>query len=724
MTSRMHSFSFKLIWAHLLLLYLLIISPSFSFSAPLYPANIVTLFGDASFENNSIRLTQNHPCTTSSSLSPSSQSDTSTSLSGIGRAFYVYPIRFLDSSSRATASFSCSFSFTITPTLSCPSGDGLAFLITSNMNSLSICNGCMGLPEDVVSDNQDSFTAVEFDTSFNPFYDDVNGNHVGVDVKKIKSLASVDVVSRGIDLKAGKEMTTWIEYRNSEKMIRIWVGYSQVRPLNPILVAQVDFSEVFKEFMYVGFSASNGGGSAIHSIYNWRFKTFWFRSSTMSMDAVEEGDCLMCFPGDFSPDFDHPRRRKSRRILVLGGSVAIMIILVAVFMICMCLMRRRRRSKSKRRGSEDHHIGRFQGSKVPKYLSLTEIKEATNGFNKDRIIGEGASAVVYEGSIPSCGSVAVKRFNQGKRIGISNDSLEIAARIFDTEFATTMGCLRHKNLVQLKGWCCEKNEMVLVYEYMHNGSLDKILHGQTSIKKFLTWERRLNIMLGVASALVYMHEECINQIIHRDVKTCNIMLDAEFTAKLGDFGLAEVYEHSSPRTRAATIPAGTMGYLAPEYVFSGVPTAKTDIYSFGVVVLEVVSGRRPVDEKRTLITDWVWELWEKGKIIQAADPRMKGCFNRRIMERMLMVGLHCAHPDHEKRPTMREAARMLQGEAPLPPLPPMRPILRIQSVLPEGCEEIMNFGEEIMNFGEEIMNFGEKTDGTPWSTPRTEFSRN
>lgn len=176
----------------------------------------------------------------------------------------------------------------------------------------------------------------------------------------------------------------------------------------------------------------------------------------------------------------------------------------------------------------------------------------------------------------------------------------------------------------------------------------------------------MNIVLGVASALSYLHEECERQIIHRDVKTCNIMLDAEFNSKLGDFyfGLAEVFEHSSI-TREAPIPAGTMGYLAPEYVYSGVPSQKTDVYSFGVVVLEVATGKRPVDDAGTVLVDWVWSYWEKGKLIEEVDPKLKGTFNAVEMRRMLMVGLYCVHPNHEKRPRVKEAARILRGEAPL-----------------------------------------------------------
>ncbi|CAK9185257.1 unnamed protein product, partial [Ilex paraguariensis] len=636
--------------------------------------------------NNSISLTKELNC-----LSPPPSPSSSSLSSGIGRAFYVYPIRFLDSSANTTASFSCSFSFKIIPSPSCPFGDGFAFLITSNEGSLSLSDGYMGLPEQA-SNSQDAFVAVEFDTSFDPSLNDINGNHIGIDINSAVSLASVDVLSRGIDLKSVRDMTAWIEYRDFERR--------QYGPSSPILVTQIDLSKQFKEFMHVGFSASNGKGSAIHIVDRWRFKTFsGYIPSTMPMNTVEEGDCLICFPGDSSVENDPSNRDSSNKKLLqwalgIGGIAAIIISVLAILVIVFwCLIRRKRPSSQ---------IRRFQGNRVPIRLSLTQIRSATKGFNQNRIIGEGASAIVYEGSLPNCGSVAVKRFSQVKQ----TNSMQTP---FNTEFATMVGCLRHKNLVQLQGWCCEREELVLVYEYMPNGSLDKILHKRSSATKFLTWERRLNIVLGVSSALIYLHEECERQIIHRDVKTCNIMLDAEFNAKLGDFGLAEVYEHNS-RTRDATLPAGTMGYLAPEYVYTGVPTVKTDVYSFGVVVLEVASGRRPVEEDGTVITDWVWDLWEKGVLIEAIDPKLLGRFNRVGMERMLIVGLCCVHPNHEKRPMIKEAARMLRGEASLPVLPARKPTVRIQSVLPEESEEILRFGEDL--------------DDTPWSTPRTHFSKN
>ncbi|CAN4081145.1 unnamed protein product [Withania somnifera] len=627
-----------------------------SLSSPFLPLNNVTLYGNALFTEKSINLTQQRNCS-------------SPPVSAIGRAFYAYPVRFLDSLTNNTASFSCTFSFTVLPTPSCPFGDGMAFLITSDVDSWSISDGYMGLPK------QDS------------------------DVQEVRSLASANVDSVGIDLRGGKEMAGRIEYKDSEKMIRVWIGYElQIRPPSPVLSTHIDISNQLKEFMRIGFTAK---GSAVYSINRWRFRTFGLISSPMSSwDQSDEGNCLMCFPeeiGGHRSDSHHGS--KSVLKMTYGGLAAIVTLVGCILAILFLLALRRK--KRDRGGEYEGQMCRLQGNRVPQRLSLSEIKSATEGFNHERIIGEGASAVVYEGEIPSKGAVAVKRFVQGSRLGPSHIP-------FNTEFASMVGCLRHRNLIQLQGWCCERNELVLVYEFMPNGSLEKILHERSHLTKFLTWERRLNIVLGVASALMFLHEECENHIIHRDVKSCNIMLDAEFNAKLGDFGLAEVFDNS--KTRDATVPAGTMGYFAPEYVYSGVPTVKTDVYSFGVVVLEVASGRKPIDESGVLITDWVWDLWEKGRITEAADPKLMGRFQKNEMDRMLIVGLSCVHLDHEKRPRMRDVSRMLKDEAALLILPPKKPTVRLQSVLPEGCEEIMNWAGRM--------------EDTPWSTPRTHFSRN
>ncbi|XP_022989774.1 L-type lectin-domain containing receptor kinase S.6 [Cucurbita maxima] len=619
-----------------------------------------TLSGDAHIRNNAILLTKEHSCLPFSSNSHS----------GVGTAFYVNPFRFLDFSTNSTASFSSRFSFSIVPTPFCPFADGIAFLITSDTKSFSRSLGHMGLPDPSL-DSHLSFVAVEFDTNFHPDLGDINDNHLGLDLNSPTSLTSVDFWSSGIALKNGRKITAWIEYRDDIKMIQVWVGYSQTRPANPLLVAQIDLSKQFKEFMYVGFSASNGKGSALYIVDRWLFRTFGLVPSLSPVGAINEGDCFMCSLEDSSTNSSHVvDARMGKKIgettLGLGGLAAFVCCIVAIVGYVLIKKFRGRMS----RGRVAHLTSQVHMNRVPMRFSLQEIKLATMGFNQNRVVGEGGSATVYKGSLSSSGEVAVKRFERST----PNNCQCIP---FTTEFATMAGSLRHENLVQLHGWCCEANELMLVYEYLPNGSLAELLHNNSNSQFVLPWKKRLSIVLGVASALTYLHEECENQIIHRDVKTCNIMLDAEFNAKLVDFGLAEVYEHSS-KTREATIPAGTMGYLAPEYVYSGVPTVKSDVYSFGVVMLEVVSGRRAVEEDGTVLVSWIWDQWEVGKLIEASDSRLMGEYNVVEMERILMVGLLCVHPNHEKRPTAKEAARILKGEAPLPLLPSRKPRVNIK----------------------------------------------
>ncbi|KAG2241992.1 hypothetical protein Bca52824_096165 [Brassica carinata] len=589
----------------------------------------LTLYGDAFFRGHTISLTQQQPCFPT-------PSPPNCSSSGLGRALYVYPIKFLEPSTNTTASFSCRFSFTIIASPSCPFGDGFAFLITSNADSFAFSNGFLGLPDPGV-DPHGSFIAVEFDTSFDPIHGDINDNHVGIDVNSIVSVASVDAISRGIDLKSGREMMVWIEYSDVLKLIRVWVGYSRVKPKSPVLSARIDLAGKFKEYMHVGFSASNALGSAFHIVERWKFRTFGSHP-----DAVQEDDdWLVCFE---NPRTNH-RYGLDVRVSVVGLRIpfwsllpGLATIVVLTAFIAYSLIRGKKRTVCEGGGL----------NRVPGRLSLAEIKSATSGFNESTIVGHGASATVYRGSIPTVGSVAVKRFDRAHWPQCNRNP-------FTTEFTTMTGYLRHKNLVQFQGWCSEGTETALVFEYLPNGSLSDFLHKKPSSdpsEEFivLSWKQRVNIILGVASALTYLHEECERQIIHRDVKTCNIMLDAEFNAKLGDFGLAEVYEHSSMLAgRNATLPAG--------------------------------------------------------KVLDGVDVMLKEEFDAEEMERVLMVGMVCSHPDCDKRPRVKEAVRIIRGEAPLPVLPARRPLLRIQLTM--DAEEMIadSLG------GEEL----------PWMTPKSHF---
>ncbi|KAL3843801.1 hypothetical protein ACJIZ3_001204 [Penstemon smallii] len=233
--------------------------------------------------------------------------------------------------------------------------------------------------------------------------------------------------------------------------------------------------------------------------------------------------------------------------------------------------------------------------------------------------------------------------------------------------------LRHRNLVQLLGWCHEKKELVLVYEFMPNGSLDyHLIRGKSS----LDWGKRLKIAQGLASSLLYLHEEWEQCVIHRDIKSSNVMLDANFNAKLGDFGLARLVDHE--KEAQTTILAGTLGYMAPECAITGKASKETDVFSYGVVALEIASGRRPINRKAKQsdvnLVEWIWSLYGMEKLLEAGDPQLGEDFNEEEMERLMIVGLWCAHPDSNLRPTIRQAILVLNCEAPLPILPSRMPV--------------------------------------------------
>lgn len=238
--------------------------------------------------------------------------------------------------------------------------------------------------------------------------------------------------------------------------------------------------------------------------------------------------------------------------------------------------------------------------------------------------------------------------------------------------------LRHRNLVPLLGWCYEKGHLIMVYEFMPNCSLDKHIFKVDIAGGFLDWEQRYNIVSGVASALLYLHEECEQQVIHRDVKASNIMLDSEYNARLGDFGLARLVEHDR-RSFTVTGAKGTFGYIAPECFHTGQATAESDVFSFGAVALEVTCGRRPTfsTEEAPDLVGWVWNLYRQNRILEAAESRLprvgSGSIDEDDIKRLLMLGLACSNPNLVARPTMMEVTEVLARTMPPPYVPPFRP---------------------------------------------------
>ncbi|KAL6329056.1 hypothetical protein AAG906_007346 [Vitis piasezkii] len=284
---------------------------------------------------------------------------------------------------------------------------------------------------------------------------------------------------------------------------------------------------------------------------------------------------------------------------------------------------------------------------------LTEdvfLKKTMKLTNKD-ILGSGGYGTVYKLTVNESIAFAVKRLNRG-----SDDR----DKGFERELKA-MGDIKHRNIVTLHGYFRSPQYNLLIYELMPNGSLDALLHGKSSNKTTLDWHSRYKIAVGAARGISYLHHDCIPHIIHRDIKSSNILLDDNMEARVSDFGLATLMEPD--RTHVSTIVAGTFGYLAPEYYETGRATAKGDVYSFGVVLLELLTGKRPMDEtfieEGTKLVTWVKAVVDEKREEQAIDCNLDSCPVEEVNQ-VFCVALTCLESEPSKRPTMAEVLKMLE----------------------------------------------------------------
>ncbi|GLT98020.1 hypothetical protein SLE2022_155530 [Rubroshorea leprosula] len=296
-------------------------------------------------------------------------------------------------------------------------------------------------------------------------------------------------------------------------------------------------------------------------------------------------------------------------------------------------------------------------------FSYNELSKATKNFVEEKKLGEGGFGSVYRGFLRSSNiDAAVKRISRRSKQGIKEYISEVKI----------ISQLRHKNLVKLIGWCHEK-ELLLVYEFMPNGSLDSHLFKGRSL---LPWNLRFQIVQGLASALLYLHEFGDFCVLHRDIKASNITLDVAFNAKLGDFGLARLVDHA--KGSRTTLLAGTIGYMAPECHRTGKASKESDVYSFGVVALEVACGRRSIESRddgdQASLVAWVWEAYGNERLLDVVDKKLSKDFDLLEMECLLIVGLWCVHPIDSMRPSIKQATQVLNFEAKLPNLPNKMPM--------------------------------------------------
>ncbi|KAE8691916.1 L-type lectin-domain containing receptor kinase S.4 [Hibiscus syriacus] len=352
--------------------------------------------------------------------------------------------------------------------------------------------------------------------------------------------------------------------------------------------------------MFVGFSASTGLLARSHYILGWSF----------NMSGEAQSLSLSSLPSLARPKQNHT-------VLILCVTFAAVVVIISIVFISFYLVRR------------------FKGSDV------IEAWELEIGPHR-----------VYKGTLPSTNTqVAVKRISHESKQGLSEFVSEIA----------TIGRFRHRNLVPLLGWCRCRGDLLIVYDYMPNGSLDKYLFDEP--KRVLSWDERFKIIKGVASGLSYLHEEWEQTVIHRDIKADNVLSDSKLNRRLGDFGLAKLYEQgTNPST---TKVVSTLGYLAPELTKTGKPTMATDVFAFDALLLEVACWRRPIEPKALLeeliLVDWVWEQSQSG---------VNGDFDEVEAIIVIKLGLMCSNNAPDARPTMRQVVQYLEGEVLLPEVVP------------------------------------------------------
>ncbi|KHN48505.1 Putative L-type lectin-domain containing receptor kinase S.5 [Glycine soja] len=556
--------------------------------------------------------------------SGNSSSLLSNTTNNVGRVLYPLPVNVWP------AIISTTFTVRITPFSenSTGSGDGMALVFAQdNRPSPNASYGSyLGMFDQSTQGGGFQQIAVEMDTFMNEF--DLDGNHIGIVTTSITNpLASESLNSSGIDLKSGRDIEVKIDYDGWSKMIFVSVGYSESQ-LKSVLNHSINLPDIVPSSIYVGFTASTGNTfPESHQVLNWVFT-----SVPLPILSAE-----------------HTKVGTIKTILVVVAVCLFPFIWIAASL-------RRRYTRAKKKG--DIESLSKKAADIAEVFTYKQLSRATCNFSQENLLGRGAFGSVYKGIILDSGkTVAVKKISATSKQGEREFLAEIC----------TIGRLRHKNLVKLQGWCSEGNNLLLVYDYMQNGSLDHFIG-----KGSLNWQTRHKILTGLASALLYLHEECGNPFVHRDVKPNNVMLDSNHDAHLGDFGLARLLKNEGSVT---TNLNGTLGYLAPELSFTGRATPESDVYSFGMVVLEVTCGKRLNWLKQgNSFVDSVWNLHSQNALLECVDQRLENKFDEEEAKRALMVGLACMHPDSLFRPRMRKVVNIFQNpNEPLMELPGVRP---------------------------------------------------
>ncbi|KAE8732512.1 Mitochondrial transcription termination factor family protein [Hibiscus syriacus] len=586
-----------------------------------------------------------------------------------GRIMFNEPFR-LWSSNHELASFSSSFVINIFRNGNWTAGHGLAFLIAPNISAMPEFSygqwlGLTNASTDGSADNQ--IVAIEFDTLRQPDLElDPDDNHIGLNINSVESkkVASLNDYNITLSPQVGTNYLVWVDYNGTSMVMEVYMArQGESRPTDPILNDTIDLKEHVKQDSFFGFTGSTG-------------------------DPEIELNCVL----QWSLDIDMIPREEEGNGLMIGLAIGVPSVTITILVLAIVWYMRRRRRRKRRNEEGDDRFGSLKWLPgMPREFKYKELKKATNKFDESLKLGEGGFGIVYKGVLN------LNNQNQGVQVAVKKflrDSIK-GKDDFLAELAI-IHRIRHKNLVRLVGWCYEKGKLLLVYDFMPNGSVDDHLYGKSG-QGTLNWSHRYKILTGIASALHYLHNEYDQKVVHRDLKPSNILLDLDYNARLGDFGLARAIEnerHSYSELGLSGVP-GTMGYVAPECFHTGKATVESDVFGFGAVVLEVVCGKHPgikIPHQQDLYTlvDWVWMLHRERRLMEAVDERLGGEFDVDEVRRLLLLGLACSHPIATERPQTQDIFQIMNGTLPVPIVPPFKPVFQWPSGPPSSISSIEN----------------------------------
>lgn len=366
--------------------------------------------------------------------------------------------------------------------------------------------------------------------------------------------------------------------------------------------------------------------------------------------------------------------KKSKGFLAKKGMLPILVVSIAMisFFICFgcwCSKRKRKKHPWERKNDDD--------SRTHQDLTLFNLKSivaATNNFSAANKLGEGGFGPVYKGLLANGQEVAVKRLSKNSGQGLEQFKNEVML----------IAKLQHRNLVRLFGCCIHTKEKMLIYEYLTNKSLDFFIFDKRR-SSLLDWKTRFEIIFGIARGVLYLHQDSRLKIIHRDLKASNVLLDSTMNPKISDFGLAKMFGEDQMQAKTNRV-VGTYGYMSPEYAMEGRYSEKSDVFSFGVLLLEIISGKRNTSYDNQTpspnLIGQIWDMWTEEQALGMVDPSLGESYPAHEVSRCIQIGLLCVQESASDRPTMSEVIFMLGNETTLPS--PKKPAFILQSSNPNS----------------------------------------